>query len=76
MPNFEPRINLSGPLMFSWIVDDPSISLCRRGLDNTAKIFSAGALITILADLIFSLPVSRISDLIFSLIYFLKKAVR
>ena len=61
MPNLEPRTNLSGPLMKPRIVFVPSNSKCFCGLANMSKIFAAGVLITILADLIFELWVSNIS---------------
>ena len=46
------------------MVDEPSISWCRRGFASIANIFALGAFITIRADLIFGFPVFSISDLI------------
>ncbi len=61
MPNFDPRTNASGPLTFAVTVALPSISLWRFGFARIAKIVDGVASMTMRADLILGLPVSRIS---------------
>ena len=61
MPNFEPSFNFAGPLKLLWIVFEPSKSICLFGSVNKSNIFAAGASMTIRADLILGLPVSKIS---------------
>src|ERR1700761_6215929 len=51
MPNFEPRVSRSGlPSCTPSTLPVPSISGCMAGSVSSAKIFSAGASMTVLAD--------------------------